>query len=275
MESDFPYESLPERSFSLNGRTALITGAAGHLGSAISLGLAGAGAHIHLIGRNEAKLAALADKIAEAGGSAGHEVVDLTNIDKLNRFTAAYTEKHHALDILVNNAYAGPTNTLSASTAAQYGESFHIAVTVAAELVRGLLPAFRKAVATRGDASVINIASMYGHVSPDPAIYGDSGQNSPPYYSAAKGGLIQYSRYAAVHLAPERIRVNAISPGPFPPLRFREEKPEFYRQLVGKVPMGRIGTAEDLIGPVVFLASPNAQYVTGINLCVDGGWTSW
>jgi NAD(P)-dependent dehydrogenase (short-subunit alcohol dehydrogenase family) len=130
-------------------------------------------------------------------------------------------------------------------------------------------------VALRGDASVVNIASMYGHVSPDPAIYGDSGQNSPPYYSAAKAALIHYTRYAAVHLAPDRVRVNAISPGPFPPMRFRDEKPDFYAQLVKKVPMGRIGMAEDMVGPLVFLASPHAQYVTGTNLCVDGGWTAW
>lgn len=275
MENDFPYDSLPARSFSLEGRTALVTGGAGHLGSAVSKGLAAAGAHVCLLGRNEAKLSELAEIISDNGGSARYETVDLADIDELNQFAVTYAERHGALDILVNNAYSGPTNTLEASTPEQYAASFHMAVTVAAELVRGLLPALRHAVQQRGDASVVNIASMYGHVSPDPAIYGDSGQNSPPYYSAAKGGLIQYTRYAAVHLAPERIRVNSISPGPFPPMRFREEKPDFYTQLVRKVPMRRIGTAEDLIGPVVFLGSPHSQYVTGVNLPVDGGWTSW
>lgn len=273
--SDFPYNSLAPHSFDLTGRTALVTGGAGHLGTALSEGLAAAGAHVHLIGRNKDKLEATAAAITARNQSSEYTVLDLTDIEALEGFTGACAAEGKSVDILVNNAYAGPTGTLQSSTAADYADSFHIAVTVAAELVRGLEPCMQAAVAARGDASVINIASMYGHVSPDPAIYGDSGQNSPPHYGAAKGALLQYTRYAAVHLAAHRIRVNAISPGPFPPLRFREEKPDFYKHLTGKVPMKRIGTPQDMIGPLVFLASGHSQFVTGTNICVDGGWTTW
>lgn len=273
--SDFPYDTLAPHSFDLTGRRAIVTGGAGHLGTALSNGLAAAGAHVHLIGRNAAKLDATAAAITARGQSAEFTVLDLTDITAVQAFTAECATRGDAIDILVNNAYAGPTGTLQSSTAADYAGSFHIAVTVAAELVRGLEPCLKAAVAARGDASVINIASMYGHVSPDPAIYGTSAQNSPPHYGAAKGALLQYTRYAAVHLAPQRIRVNAISPGPFPPLRFRAEKPDFYKHLISKVPMRRIGTPPDMIGPLVFLASGHAQYVTGTNICVDGGWTAW
>ena len=272
---DFPYDGLAPQTLSLAGRRALVTGGAGHLGSALALGLARAGAHVHLVGRNADRLAARVAEIEAEGLSAEATPLDLTDIAALQGFTAGQAAAGTALDILVNNAYAGPTGTLQASTPEQFAASYHIAVVVAAELVRGLQPCLEAAVAARGDASVVNIASMYGHVSPDPAIYGSSGQNSPPHYGAAKGGLLQYTRYAAVHLAPHRIRVNAISPGPFPPLRFREEKPDFYDQLRRKVPMGRIGLPEDLVGPLVFLASGAAQFVTGINLPVDGGWTTW
>jgi NAD(P)-dependent dehydrogenase (short-subunit alcohol dehydrogenase family) len=272
---DFPYDALAPHNFALEGCRAIVTGGAGHLGTALSKGLAAAGAHVHLLGRNEQKLDAVVSAIQARGQVAEYTVVDLTDISALQAFTANCAKVGNPIDILVNNAYAGPTGTLQAATAQQYADSYHIAVVVAAELVRGLEPCFKAAVAERGDASVINIASMYGHVSPDPAIYGDSGQNSPPHYGAAKGALLQYTRYAAVHLAAERIRVNAISPGPFPPLRFRDEKPDFYQKLVRKVPLKRIGTPEDMIGPLVFLASGNSQFVTGTNLCVDGGWTSW
>lgn len=272
---DFPYDTLAPHSFDLTGRRAIVTGGAGHLGTALSNGLAAAGAHVHLIGRNEAKLDATASAITARGQSADFTVLDLTDIAAVQTFTATCATRGDTLDVLVNNAYAGPTGTLQTTEPEDYARSFHIAVTVAAELVRGLEPCLRAAVAARGDASVINIASMYGHVSPDPEIYGASGQNSPPHYGTAKGALLQYTRYAAVHLAPHRIRVNAISPGPFPPLRFRAEKPDFYAHLVSKVPLRRIGTPQDMIGPLVFLASGHAQYVTGTNICVDGGWTAW
>ncbi len=274
-QADFPYDKMPASTFSLQGRRALVTGGAGHLGTAISKGLAGAGAHVLLVGRNMDKLQAVVDQITDAGGTASCQALDLMDDDALAAFTAQMCADGHPLDILVNNAYGGPTNTLAASTADQWRKSYDIAVVASAELVRGLVPAMRLAVETNGDASVINIASMYGHVSPDPTIYGTSGQNSPPFYGAAKGALLQYNRYAAVHLAGDRIRVNAISPGPVPPLNFREQKPDFYKELVSKVPLRRIGVADDMIGPIVFLASPASQFVTGTNLCVDGGWTAW
>ena len=122
---------------------------------------------------------------------------------------------------------------------------------------------------------MVNIASMYGSVSPDPAIYGDSGANNPPSYGAAKAGLIQFTRYAACHFAAERIRVNCISPGPFPAQRYFDQDPEFRRRLENKIPMRRTGDPQEIRGPLLFLASDASSYVTGINLPVDGGWTAW
>jgi NAD(P)-dependent dehydrogenase (short-subunit alcohol dehydrogenase family) len=112
-------------------------------------------------------------------------------------------------------------------------------------------------------------------VSPDPAIYGDSGKNNPPFYGAAKAGLIQLTRYLAVHLAKRGVRVNSVSPGPFPPPSIATVSPEFHAELCRKTPMGRIGAAEELAGPVLFLLSDASTYVTGIDLPVDGGWTAW
>jgi NAD(P)-dependent dehydrogenase (short-subunit alcohol dehydrogenase family) len=116
---------------------------------------------------------------------------------------------------------------------------------------------------------------MYGMVSPDPRIYGNSGQNNPPFYGAAKGALLQLTRYAACHLASHKIRVNAISPGPFPAGNLQESNPAFYKELCNKNPMNRIGHPDELAGAILFLASDAASFVTGINLPVDGGWTAW
>ncbi|MCL6705563.1 SDR family oxidoreductase [Pseudomonas sp. R2.Fl] len=262
-------------TFELSGRRAIVTGGAGHLGRAISRGLAAAGAAVHLVGRNVEKLKAVATELGNEGYEISFEAVNLSDAAAIEQFADRFIASNGALDILVNNAYSGVTNSLENSTADQFRDSYNIGMVAAAELIRTLLPALRAAVSLRKDASVINIASMYGHVSPDPRIYGDSGQNSPPFYGALKGALIQYTRYAACHLAKDGIRVNAISPGPFPPASFRETKPEFYKQLVSKVPLSRLGAAEDLVGPVVFLASPSARFVTGVNLPVDGGWTAW
>jgi len=112
-------------------------------------------------------------------------------------------------------------------------------------------------------------------VSPDPRIYGHSGANNPPYYGAAKAALIQFTRYAACHLAEHRIRVNCISPGPFPSKKYLERDPEFRERLSAKNPMGRTGEVDELQGPLLFLASDASSYVTGANVAVDGGWTAW
>jgi NAD(P)-dependent dehydrogenase (short-subunit alcohol dehydrogenase family) len=116
---------------------------------------------------------------------------------------------------------------------------------------------------------------MYASVSPDASIYGVSGANSPPYYGSAKAALIQLTRYTACHLAADRIRVNSISPGPFPAAQFLQRDPEFASRLSAKVPMRRTGNPEELQGPLLFLASDASSYVTGANLAVDGGWTAW
>ena len=266
--------------FGLSGRTALVTGAGGHLGGAMVRALAGAGARIYLAGRSLAPLETLAAELndtrtAEAGASAQVLQMDVTDAASVEVGLARITEESGRLDVLGNNAHSGKTGTLESARAEDYTNAFAVSVQSMAELVRKALPLLRHAVSESGQASVINISSMYGMVSPDPSIYGDSGHNSPPYYGAAKAAILQYTRYAAVHLAEEKIRVNAISPGPFPKARVAETMPELWETLNRKSPMKRVGQAREIGGAAVFLASDAASYVTGINLPVDGGWTAW
>jgi len=250
--------------FSLQGRVAVVTGAAGHLGAPMARALAGAGAKVYLLGRNPAPLEVLSRQI---GPSATAAMVDVTDASQVSRFLQGIAERR--LDVLVNNAYAG-----ASPDGDPFARAYEITVTAAFRLVRESLPLLRQAVAASGGASVINITSMYGMVSPDPRVYEDSPPN-PPFYGAAKAGLIQLTRHLAAELGAEKIRVNAISPGPFPSPASQQNFPMLMRNLEKKVPLERLGRPEELAGAVLFLASDASSYVTGTNLPVDGGWTAW
>ncbi|HJR20074.1 MAG TPA: SDR family oxidoreductase [Dongiaceae bacterium] len=266
---------LGKALFRLDGKVCLVTGGAGHLGAAMSTALAEAGGHVCILGRTQGSLAKLAKSLADRGLSAEAITSDVTMAEDVKSLVADVKKRFGRLDVLINNAHAGRAGVMTDSKASDYVNAIEIAVAAAAELVNAAHRLLRQAVQTNGDASVINISSMYGMVSPDPRVYGQSGMNNPPHYGAAKAALLQYTRYAAVHLAPEGIRVNAISPGPFPSEAVQQRDPTFAAALIQKVPMGRLGRPDDLAGAAVFLASSASRFVTGANLPVDGGWTAW
>lgn len=268
---EIPFEKL----FSLDGRVALVTGAAGYLGHSLSQILAEAGAHVIINGRS-AKTNQLADEMKSRGLKASASIFDVTDSEAVAMAINRLEIEHGRLDVLINNAYFGKTGTIETATDDDFRSAYEIAVTAAFRLVQQAKPLLEKAAGLNpGGASVINIASMYGTVSPDPAIYGESGMNNPPFYGPAKGGLIQLTRYLACHLAGSKIRVNSISPGPFPPQEIAEKNPDFFKELCRRNPLGRIGEPDELRGPVLLLASDAGSYITGINLPVDGGWTAW
>lgn len=262
--------------FRLDGRTAFLSGATGLLGRPMAYALAKAGSHVILNARNQGALATLATEMKKKGLRVSVACFDITNEDELQKELGHVREEHGCLDILVNNASSGRTGSIETSTSEDFMQAWAVNVLGPFHLLQHFL-GLLKAGAKRcpGGASVINIGSMYGSVSPDPSVYGSSGANNPPYYGAAKAGLLQLTRYAACHLAQDRIRVNCISPGPFPAQQFLERDPEFHGHLNSKVPMRRTGDTDEIQGPILFLASDASSYVTGINLPVDGGWTAW
>ena len=254
-------------AFSLSGRVALVTGGAGHLGRSMCRELAEAGAHVLVNGRDPARTGAFAAELRQQGHSAEALPFDVTDSPRAASITGALQR----LDILVNNAGPIQTGTIDTVASSAFATAAAGIVEAAFVLAQAALPLLR----VRG-GSIINIASMYGIVSPDPGIYSNSGFNNPPQYGAAKAGLIQLTRYLACHLAPEGVRVNAVSPGPFPVReKLASEHPEFLQALERKVPMRRVGRPDELGGVVVFLASDASSYVTGANIPVDGGWTAW
>ena len=238
--------------------------------------LAAAGAHVILNGRRQDALELLVAQLQTYGSRISTACFDVTDEAAVRKQVEQIAEKHGRLNVLVNNANAGRTGTIKSATREDFEQAYKVNVVAAFQLLQTSLPLLKEsAKGNKGGASVINIASMYGRVSPDPSIYGMSGANSPPYYGAAKAGLIQLTRYAACHLAADHIRVNSISPGPFPSTQHLEPDRGFQERLNSKNPMRRTGDPRELQGPLLFLASDASSYVTGIDLAVDGGWTAW
>lgn len=264
-----------ENIFSLKNKIALVTGAGGHLGSHMALCLGQAGAHVILNGRNKEKLLTVQEKLNAQQIESTLLAFDITNTQAITENMAYIKENFNQLDILVNNAHLGRACTFEDASREDFLRDYNIDVIASFELIKASIDLLKNAVTQHGDASIINIASMYGMVSPDPSIYMDSKMNNPPHYGAAKAGLLQLTRYMACHLAKEKIRVNAISPGPFPVEEAIALHSEFKTKLESKVPLARVGSPKELQGPLVFLASSASSYVTGVNLPVDGGWTAW
>ncbi len=272
-----PSPTYQPASLLLTGHIVLLTGAAGHLGQAIAQQLAHAGATVLLNGRSEAPLKALADTITAAGHIAHPMPFDITNADAITAAMAQITNTYGQLDGLVNNAYAGPHGPNAAlphATADMFTQSLHINVTAPFLLTQQALPLLSQSAGRGTGGAIVNMGSMYGHVSPNPDLYGDSGLNNPPFYGAGKAGLAQLTRYIACHAASQGVRCNMISPGPFPPENLQDTQPAFAQRLANNVPLKRTGHPSDVAGAVQFLLSPAASYINGATLPVDGGWTA-
>ena len=260
---------MTQAPFRLDGKTAFVSGSRGHLGAAMTRALCAAGAHVIVNGRDAVALDVFAADLKAQGFSVEAASFDAHDIPALRAFFGGLKR----LDVLVNNVGLMLGKSFAELTAADFAATYAATVTSAFESVRAARPALRAAVAASGDASVVNISSLYGQVAPDGRLYDDRAQQSPFHYGPAKAGLIQLSRHLAAELGPEKIRVNALVPGTFP--QPGKMPPGLEERLGARTMLGRIGRAEEIAGPLLFLASPASSFVTGASLNVDGGWTAW
>ena len=257
----------------LGKRIALVTGGAGHLGFVLAEALAELGADIILLDVDKSSCESKAEEIEKKfHHKAVPYIADLTD-DKMVRDVAQKIKKQFGrLDILVNCAALVGTSKLK-GWAVPFEEqdvnTWRKALEVNLTAVFSLTQACQK-LFTPGNASIINVSSIYGMVGPDRGLYEGTGMGNPVAYSASKGGLLQLTRWLATTLAPD-IRVNAVTIGGI----FRNHKEPFLSRYRAKTPLKRMASEEDVKGAVAYLASNLSNYVTGHNLVVDGGWTAW
>jgi len=249
---------------------ALITGASGYLGSAMASALAEAGATVACASRDQTRADAAAKELPNEQGQRHFGVV----LDQLDEGSAdsgfqSVVDRAGAVDVLVNNGQHGPANDWTDVTTEQFNSQlanatgyFHLARLVRDHVAKRRCP-----------ASIIMIGSMYGIVGSYPDAYDGICAASPVAYHALKGGVIHMTRHLGVYWAKDGVRVNCLSPGPFPN---PQKVPDgLVDRLTPKCPMGRMGLPHELKGAVVFLASDASSYMTGQNVVIDGGWTAW
>ncbi|MDG2391481.1 MAG: SDR family oxidoreductase [Planctomycetaceae bacterium] len=255
--------------FDLSGRVALVTGGAGYLGSSMCGALAEAGASVVISSRDLERAKSAASELPIVGEARHFGVVlDHTDEDSLKSGFNAAIDQAGQIDILVNNGQGGPAKDWTAVT----GEEFEQQLRNASGYFL-LSRCLRDHVTARSAAgSIVMIGSMYGVVGSYPEAYADVCSASPVAYHALKGGIIQMTRHLAVYWASDNIRVNCLSPGPFP----NDNAPvEMVTRLKDKSPMRRMGEPHELKGALLLLTSDAGSYLTGQNLVVDGGWTAW
>ncbi|MEN6315842.1 MAG: SDR family oxidoreductase [Clostridiaceae bacterium] len=259
--------------FSMKDKVVIITGGAGYLGSAITEGLLEFGASVAVADVAEKK----PEEIVGPGKTYDRLYslkCDVANTDSIKDMFRKTREKFGKINVLINcatyGAGYGATGTIDRMSDEDWAKGLDGAAGVTFRCTREAIAYFEET----GCGNIINFGSMYGVVSPDPGIYGNSGQNNPVNYGAGKAAVLQLTRYCAAHLASKNIRVNSITPGPFPaPSKLPPE--EFLNQLKNKTMLKKVGTAREIVGAVLLLASDASTFMTGTNITVDGGWTAW
>ncbi|ANK83571.1 MAG: short-chain dehydrogenase [Rhizobiales bacterium NRL2] len=253
---------------SLEGRVALVSGGAGHIGQAIATGLTELGAAVALLDRADE-----VNEIAAGLDRASGHVVDLSDERATRRALVDAAERHGRMDILINNAAFVGTSDLTGWAEPFEGQStetwrkaIEVNLTAAFALCQEATPHLRAS----GSGAILNVASIYGALGPDWSFYEGTQMANPAAYAASKGGLIQLTRWLATTLAPE-IRVNAICPGGVG----RGQPESFVKRYEARTPLGRMANENDIAGAVVFLVSDTARYITGQVLMVDGGFSAW
>jgi NAD(P)-dependent dehydrogenase (short-subunit alcohol dehydrogenase family) len=243
----------------LDGRRALVTGAGRGIGRAAAVALADAGAHVVLAARTRAELQALADAIREAGGSAEPLVLDVANVAATQGAIAAQS----AFDVLVNNAGTNRPAPFLEVTLEDYDAIMALNVRAAFFVAQAVA---RRMVEAGARGSIVNVSSQMGHV----------GGETRTVYCASKHALEGLTKAMALDLAPHGIRVNTLCPTflltPLTAPFFADAA--FRARTLARIPLGRLGEVEDLMGAVVFLASEASALMTGTSLTIDGGWTA-
>ncbi|HVX11747.1 MAG TPA: SDR family oxidoreductase [Pirellulales bacterium] len=260
-----------ENLFGLRGEVAAIVGGAGRIGKALARALASAGASVAIVDLDSNAAEGLVAELQQSGCRAMAVATDATNEEQLAQAVETITHGLGPASLLVNSAQFRGTGFYSSNVEDYPRAAWDRVVETNLSAVHLACQAFGRSMIDHGGGRIVNLASTYGVVSADPRIYGTSGVNSPVAYAAAKAGVIQLTRYLAVHWRDRNIRVNCLVPGGV----FDGQSPEFVANYCARTPLGRMAAAEDYRGAVLFMLSRASDYMTGAVVTVDGGWTAW
>lgn len=267
--------------FSLEGRTALVTGGVGLLGRQFTRSLGEAGAQVVVADLGQQAAEEHAKALIDDGLKAVGIGVDVTDPESVTAMTAQTLERFGSLDVLVNSAAMDPKfdpenlGQQSANAFETYPlETWKNALDVNLTGMFLTCQAAARQMLSQGSGVIINICSIYGLTGPDQRLYEQPDGShfyKPVYYPVSKAGVCGLTRYLAAYYAGKNIRVNALTPGGV----FNEHDKSFTEKYTPKTILGRMANLDELNGALLFLASDASSYMTGSNLVVDGGYTAW
>ncbi|MDC3106055.1 SDR family oxidoreductase [Gammaproteobacteria bacterium] len=236
-------------------RNVIITGSSGQLGSYFVDFFSGKGDKVFALDKYHLQ--------SDASKNVCQIEIDITDEIQVSEFFGSLS----ACDILINNAGVGVFTPLEQRTRKEFYDVMNVNLYGTFLMCQKALRLIKNSKSGR----IVNIGSIYGVVSSDPKIYGSSGRNNSEVYSATKAGVIQLTKYLAVHFAPFKITVNSLSPGGV----FNNQSSDFVGNYEEKVPLGKMAHPQDLISTLDYLVSDNSGYITGQNIIVDGGISVW
>jgi len=251
--------------FGLEGKKVMVTGAIGQLGKIICQGFIDAGSIVIGVDLD------INQKRIINNENIHYYPIDITSKDSVQKFFSEIYNNDLSLDVLINNAGVSTFESFEERSEKTFDWVSNVNLKGTFFCIQEY---FKNQKKKKKSGNIINIASVYGMISPDPRIYREGDRKNSEVYGATKAGIIQMTKYFAVHLANDGFRVNSISPGGI----FNPDNPQskyFVNKYSARNPMGRLGESNELLGPTLFLASNSSAYVTGHNLIVDGGMTCW
>ena len=259
---------------SLSGRRVMITGATGGIGQKMAETVAEMGGNLVLVDRPGSDYSTVTQSVDDLGKVEIDLIdCDLENSESREQLIESLLSNKKGLDVLINNAAFVGTSGLEGwvtgfeeQSIETWRRAVEVNLTAAFDLSKGLYPKLKQS----GHGAIVNVASIYGISGPDYSLYEDTAMGNPAAYAASKGGLLQLTRWLATTLAPE-VRVNAISPGGV----FRNQPEVFVERYQNRTPLKRMAVEDDFKGVTAYLISDLSSYVTGQNIVIDGGWTSW
>ena len=259
--------------FDLTGKVAIVTGGRGLYGASITEGLCEAGAIVIVASRNGAKCEEYAETLRAKGYKAEGMSLDLSDDASIKKLAADIWEKYGRIDVLVNNAVDRRNMTsLADATREKLQESASTNLNGQILLSQAVIEYMIK----QNEGSIVNISSMRGLDCPHFPLYPEGWGDQPVNYTTEKWAMVGLTKYMAGRYGKHHIRVNCIAPGGFNPgLSDDPIRKQFVDNYIENCPLRCWANEDDIKGPVVFLASKAANYVTGATLVMDGGWTIW